>query len=157
MRFLSVLTIHIISRRKDRLQSLSQITPLGVDLIQSRRVPLKYIRRMQTYMYTHVYVCAHMCKTGTRRPMAQRFRILRRVPGRRMTRRSRGSRKRVVQEAVAHFHAMTSSRIPAYVTGFGKCSFTSYGTPPCAIGTARCTRNPYCMRIFGACDTRASK
>lgn len=59
--FLSILTI--ISRQKDWLQSLSQITPLGVDIIQSRRVPLKYIRRMRTYMYTHVYVCAHMCKT----------------------------------------------------------------------------------------------
>jgi len=110
---------------------------------------------IRTRMY--VCICVQNRISGTRRPIARRFRILRRVSGRRMTRRLRGSRKRVAQEAVAHFHAMTSSRTPAYVTGFRKCSFTSYGTPPCAIDSAHCTRNPYCMRIFGACDTRASK
>jgi len=71
--------------------------------------------------------------------MARRFSILRRAPGRRMTRRRGGCRKRVAQEAVAHFHAMTSSRIPAYVIGFGKCSFASYGAPRRRARSSRST------------------
>lgn len=80
-------------------------------------------------IYIHIWI-TYTCTYPMLDVLARRFSILRRVPGRRMKRR-RGdsSRKRVAQEAVAHFHAMTSSRIPAYVTGFGKCSFTSYGAP----------------------------
>lgn len=59
----TILTIHVISRQKDRLQTSSQIAPLGVDLIQSRRVPLKYIRRRRTYtctyMYAHMYITVY--------------------------------------------------------------------------------------------------
>lgn len=52
--------IYIISRQKDRLQSLNQIIPLDVDLIQSYRVPLKYIRGGE-HIYVHVRTCIYIC------------------------------------------------------------------------------------------------